>query len=332
MRVAFVYATPQVASTGLSHNAAECAALLTAHGIEAAPVRLDEIGVWDDWLIREQPEAVVLAATCLRYDDLNTLSKKFPRVLWVQRIHSNMAWLFSCVDECSNALRVIHLANCRKNVVYSVVDPCEAARWQSAGARVMGIPNVWTAPITDKPRTYTTDTEWLHLSAIFALRLLKHPAGHVLTAAILDRVRPVKLHVQPHRTDCRAYPDLLGRVANLLNVRMPLEPYRPHEAFVEWLAGTIDVGLQLSLTESFNYVTFEHLALGIPCVTSRAVLFSPWRVDVEDAEAAAASVLDICRNYRAASSLALEAARAVRERNNADFLEAISSLLKGQLT
>ena len=340
MEAAFVYARPkQFKSTGLSNNTAQCAAVLSAAGHNAVAIALDEIvgdqnnaQAWAPWMEDNQPRLVVLGAFIVPLGDLEFLARSYPDTVWVQRCHSNLAWLFQTGD-MARWLDLLRNSRDVPNLHCALVSESEAFRWQKAGVgKVFGIPNVLGTPIADHPRQMLHPDKALELSAFFAIRLLKHPGGHVLTASIVNQSRPARLHMQCERTDSPKYIEHIKRLANTFQLRMPLEPYRDHDVFLLWLAANIDIGLQLSMSESFNYVALEHLARAVPVVTSEAVDFCPWRVQYEDAAAAAEMVLKLTSNaeaYREASEQALAAARAVQGTNNARFVDICTSLLGG---
>lgn len=337
MDAAFFYAPPAFKSTALSNNTRQCAQVLQEVGFAAASVPLtdlrpspDATADWYWWLREHRPRLVVLGAFIVPLPDLEQLAMEHPQVTFVQRIHSNLAWLFMCPEDMRCTTDVIELARRRANVRVAFVCPEETRRWRKAGCEdVLCVPNVFAAPIADEPRMRRCDPEWLHLSAFFAIRGLKHPGGHVHAASIVNStICPTKLHVQLERSDAPVeFASNLRSLANVCGLQMPVEPYREHQPFTDWLRDHIDVGLQLSMTESFNYATMEHLACGVPVVTSHAIPFSPWRCRYEDARAAAGRVRTILDDYPAASAWALDTARTVAERHKSMFLEACQSLL-----
>lgn len=338
MDALFVYARPKFHSTGLRNNTEQCATVLREAGVDAMSLPLDTISLdgnntvemWEPFIRTNQPRMVVIAATSVPAAYQEQLCIEYPDVLWVRRIHSNLAWLFISPTQFQDCLRILELARHHRNLRYTVVSPEDAARLCAGGLDVLAMPNVLAGDIASEPRTQPVSIDaWLRVSAIFAIRLLKHPSGHLLTGAVLNaRGRRTKVYIQGERTDSPAYVESLKRWANTLNLRLPVEPYRTHEEFVRWLSETIDIGLQLSATESFNYVAAEHLGLGIPVVASHAVPWCPWRVRYEDVEAAADTVESILEDYTSASARAIEAARQVQARHKEQFLSVCRTLLE----
>jgi len=331
VELAICYNTPRQIDTALRGNAAQCAELLQRHGVDAEAVSLQDIvGDWGGWLTAHKPRCVIISAVCVPVAKLRKLVAAHPKVTWVQRIHSNAPFLFSEIGAFGSCCRMLQLCEKWRNLRYSVVNADEARRWTLAGAPrpVLAIPNVYTGAIATEPLDGPAAGDVLHLSAMFALRLLKSPASHVLLAGLLNSRRPCSLHMQLQRHDMPIYPENLRDLAATLGAPLAAEAYRERGAYLDWMRETIHVGLQLSMTESFNYVVMEHMAQGIPCVTSRAIPFCPWQVDdPEDIEAAAELVETILGNYRECSARALDAARDVQALHERQFLAAMGELL-----
>ena len=102
--------------------------------------------------------------------------------------------------------------------------------------------------------------------------------------------------------------------------------------FRRYLHEHIDIGLQVSYTESFNYVALDHLSQGIPVVGSEAIEYLPWRwkANVDDIQDIAAKAQIILADYEFASELACSVARGVIEANNTEMVHTISRMLGKQ--
>jgi hypothetical protein len=98
------------------------------------------------------------------------------------------------------------------------------------------------------------------------------------------------------------------------------------------VAEKVDVGLQVSFTESFNFVALDHLQVGKPVIGSSAIRFLParWQASVDDPRDIANRLLRVLRRYPIESRRALRYAKRKAQASNAAFLETIDSLLSGQ--
>ena len=334
MDAAFVYARPQFVSTGLANNTKQCADVLVAEGWTSVALALDEMGtsqgvdVWRPWMAEHAPRVVVFAAFTTPPAMIEELASEWPETVWVQRCHSNMAWLFT-TRAFGSFLEILRVAKRRRNVRLAFVSPDESRRLRGCGLPVLTVPNVLCGDVAAEPLDGPGEGEELRLSAIFAIRGLKHPTGHFMAARLLAEGRRVRLLFQRERSDNKSWGDWLIQLGNALGLSLGVEPYRAHRQFCEWIRSTVHVGLQMSMTESFNYVTLEHLKAGVPMVTSGAIPWCPWRVGWhEDAEGVVELVRGILGDYRAASEMALEAARRIQDVNRGLFVETMRTLLE----
>ena len=93
------------------------------------------------------------------------------------------------------------------------------------------------------------------------------------------------------------------------------------ECFKE--TGAFDLGLQVSLSETFSYVAFEHAIQGIPVVGSDSVTFSSEIVkysDVNEMYSAMKKILQNSEIYEQYSLNARKTAVKVQAKNKADAI------------
>ena len=93
----------------------------------------------------------------------------------------------------------------------------------------------------------------------------------------------------------------------------------------------MDIGLQVSYSETFSYIIYEHMIHGTPTVSSTTVPFATKIVDFNDAEKIASAILELVDNdevYENASVQAVETAKRIREENNRDAMKAVRQLLE----
>jgi glycosyltransferase involved in cell wall biosynthesis len=126
-----------------------------------------------------------------------------------------------------------------------------------------------------------------------ALRLQKHHAVAAGAVALLARrwQVPVELHVSGESHTPGAG-NILRAVREILSLTpgaaLVEDPWRPAEQF-RALIGSMDLCLQLSASETFNIVTADAAACGVPSVVGPAIDWTPadWIAPVDDPLAAA---------------------------------------------
>lgn len=114
-----------------------------------------------------------------------------------------------------------------------------------------------------------------------------------------------------------------------LGIPFRMLPWQPWHIYLDLVDNCVDVGLQCSLTESFNLVAAEHMQMGKPVLGSNAIDFLPkaWQAVPHDKRDFAEKLLRIKHNLPMARKQAREIAVGVRERNNAVFLQTVDWLL-----
>ena len=92
----------------------------------------------------------------------------------------------------------------------------------------------------------------------------------------------------------------------------------------------IDLGLQVSLSETFSYVAFEHMSQAVPVIGSSSVPFASCTADYSDARSIRDSILRILSdpgNYAAYSEAAYQRSMEIRRRNALDAAACVRSML-----
>jgi hypothetical protein len=130
-----------------------------------------------------------------------------------------------------------------------------------------------------------------------ALRPFKNAIGQTCALAMAAAAsgRPLVLHVNGTRVEMGSANELaqIRELCQRAGLRLEVHGWLDHAAFVT-LAARMHVALQVSFTETFNYVAADCVAAGTPVVGSPAIRFLPatWQVNPDDAEAIATAILD----------------------------------------
>lgn len=96
------------------------------------------------------------------------------------------------------------------------------------------------------------------------------------------------------------------------------------------VANFVDIGIQLSLTESFNLVAIEHMTLGKPVVGTVAIEYLPksWQANPQDPESAVKAIEMIANNYDRESKRAKTIAEKVAGKCNKTLIKNLKQLIK----
>lgn len=121
----------------------------------------------------------------------------------------------------------------------------------------------------------------LDISCFGAIRPLKNTLEQAVAAIMYAKSvnRPLRFHINATRIEGKAEPILksLKAIFNGLEHYQLIEhSWLDRKDFLK-LCKTMDVGLQVSFSETFNIVSADHVIEGVPCVTSDEVPWMPKR-------------------------------------------------------
>jgi len=302
--------------------------ILTQHDIDAA--------LWDvhgkngdmlaDDIERLRPRVVINCAMLIHSGRFGNLARQFPRVRWVTTCHSSQSDLAR--NECwlRQQGAFIELARSLPNCFYALVDNRTRLRDAFNCNRVIHLsncaryPDLETSHSLHEPPVVSLICDWSQL---------KNLPNQLAAISLVSRSRPCKLLLyvsHDRRSSAAAFAHSLGLDAD---VRL----WQPWSAYLRTVASDVDIGMQASFTESFNFVALDHLYFGKPVVGSPAVRYLPqqWQADPDDPMDISEKVLDSLDDYAARTRDATRVSRTVAKECNAAFIAAVERLLEMSL-
>jgi len=102
------------------------------------------------------------------------------------------------------------------------------------------------------------------------------------------------------------------------------------ERYINLVNNFCDIGLQVSLAESFNLVAVEHMSMGKPVVGSSAIEYLPseWQANPQDPNEIASIILDHAQNLDERGKEGKAIAKTLEKRNRLKYVESIKQLLE----
>lgn len=233
-----------------------------------------------DRLVTEyKPDIVVIEAYWVIPEKFEILTKLHPDITWVIRNHSPMPFastegiivdwslrymdypkvILACND--SRADREFHnlIRNYKQDWDRDIIDE-----------RCVFLPNYYPINFDARPKPCHEDNS-IDIGCFGAIRPLKNQLIQAVAAIeYADAVgKHLRFHINGTRIEGRG-DAILNNIRNLFKL-IPHEliehPWMSHEKFIE-LVRTMDVGLQVSYSESFNIVTADMIVNGVPVVVS----------------------------------------------------------------
>lgn len=160
------------------------------------------------------------------------------------------------------------------------------------------LPNIYNVSFLEPIKRPERDT--LDVASFGSIRPLKNQVTQALAAILLANKLEKKLQFHVNLDRCEGGQKEAAAIHQLFSMalghRLVSVPWMEHGAFLTYMNRHIDLGLQVSLTESFNITSADYTAAGIPMVVSNEVRWAPNDTKVQDngcATAIAEKAMDI---------------------------------------
>lgn len=269
--------------SGLLNSATFVSDMLVERRYDSHIVEVTDNNSIDREVTKYKPDVVILEALWVVPEKLHVLKKLHPNVKWIIRLHSEIPFLANegiAIDWINRYLKIdqVYVGFNSHSTLEELKQYLKAAN--VTPSRLLYLPNYYpvrNGSIERKPIDGIID-----VGCFGAIRPLKN---HLTQAfAAIEYARRNDLHVRFHINATRkdgAYMEPI--LANLRALFNGLYEGRHHLIEHGWLdrveflqlVQTMDIGLQASLSESFNIVSADFVSEGIPLVTSKEVRWMP---------------------------------------------------------
>jgi hypothetical protein len=272
---------PAAVHEGLGVTAANCAEVLVEHGVNAAARPVVDGYYLRDRLRAEWSDAthVVLCAPYLDTPFLEGLCSQFPRIEFAVNYHSNVGFL-----QADNwAVKVMReqmqlekrIPNFR--LAGNSEKLCDSVE-RAFDAPCLLLPNLYYlhGPVERKRAAWSGPA--LHVGIFGATRQLKNMLTGAWASVIIGRELGAQLSIHVSEGREEGGKGVLKAVEQLIDglpdVRLVREQWRPWLDFRRMMR-RMHLLIQVSHTESFNGVTADGVAEGVPSVVSPAIDWVP---------------------------------------------------------
>lgn len=254
---------------------------MRSQGVQAKIIEVTDNNDIDREVHQFKPGRVVIEALWVVPEKFQVLKKLHPEVSWWIHLHSHMPFL-SLEGVAMGWLS--DYAKLGVNVIANSLDAYCSLKTVIPHNHLVFLPNIYLSkPLSPVKRD--TDSTFIHIACYGALRPLKNHMIQALAALQFARSQGKWLcfHINGSRVE--------GGASVLKNLRQFFE--RQHDAalilddwinpeeFVQKLHSQIDIGMQVSLSETFNVVSADYVTAGLPIVVSDEVKWASWWSKVE---------------------------------------------------
>jgi hypothetical protein len=272
-------------STGLYNSCNFVVEMLVAAGVEAKMVVVVDNNDIDREVTAYRPTHAIIEALWVVPPKFTILNKLHPTVQWIIRLHSEvpfiaaegmaMEWIgeysaFPSITIAANSDRML-----REIRAYLTI----RNGWdeETAEQKVIDLPNFY--PATHVWKTIDKSKDTIDIGCFGAIRPLKNQLMQALAAVeFADQIgKKLRFHTNSGRIEGVGGP-VLRNLRGLFEQLQPVghemieHTWCPHDQFLQ-LCAQMDIGMQVSFSETFNIVGADLTNVGVPLVTSEEL---PW--------------------------------------------------------
>ena len=281
-------------STGLFNSATFVNDMLNDIGIESSiEVAIDNNCI-DKLITKYKPTHVVIEALWVVPSKFTVLCRLHPNVKFIIRIHSEMPFLanegiaLDWLGDYANYENIIIGVNAPRALNEIKFYLGYKMKWneETKNNRVVYLPNYYPQNYIDKE--YNIDSEYINIGCFGAVRPMKNHLMQAIAAIkFADYIdKKLKFHINSGRIEqkgdsvVRNLEALFSQLAEHGHLLIS-EEWTTHEDFLK-VCGKMDIGMQVSFSETFNIVGADIISQGVPLVGSKEI---PWIDDYYSASA-----------------------------------------------
>lgn len=271
-------------SSGLFNSTRFIVEGLAARGVHAHIVEVTDNNDIDREVSLFHPDLVVIEALWVVPSKFHVLKRIHPRVKWFIHLHSHMPFL-ALEGIAMNWIQ--DYARDGIGLITNSVESYDALRAILSSKELIYLPNVYLSQ-PRCPKWYRDHA--INIGCFGAVRPLKNHLLQALSALQFakEKHKRLRFHINGSRVETGGAP-VLKNLEQLFEDQKKMHghelvkhDWHEPEDFLTLLAG-IDIGMQVSLTETFNVVTADYVTAGIPIVVSKEVKWaSRWNQAQDD--------------------------------------------------
>ena len=278
-------------STGLYNSASFMNEMLVESDIDSVLEVAADYNQIDRFVTQHKPKYAIIEALWVIPSKFAVLQKLHPDVKWIIRLHSDMPFLagegmsMNWIGDYFKFKNIVIAANSPRMLAEMKTYYQTICYDGNVDDKVIYLPNYYPQDYSTKKLDKNKDI--IDVACFGAIRPLKN---HLIQAcAAIDfanRIdKKLRFHVNAGRIEMQGGPvinNLKHLFAQLSDSghEMINHSWRPRDEFLE-LCCQMDIGLQVSFSETFNIVGADLISQGVPIVGSAEI---PWKVPAFSAD------------------------------------------------
>lgn len=253
---------------GLHNNAFLSQQVLTQLGVSCEVEVVVDGNSIDRVITIHKPKYAIIEAIWCPPDKLKELKTLHPDTKFFVRVHSKLPFL------SQEGIVIYWLKQYARFDITVVANNFDTVQdlTKIIGAKVEYLPNLYPAKMLEYD--FYKELGVINISCFGAIRPLKNQFIQAAAAIeFADELKiPMNFHMNGNRVEQKAEP-VLKSIQNLFEDtkhNLVLHPWMHHDQFLK-LIQTMDIGMQVSYSESYNIVTADHISMGVPMVISQDI-------------------------------------------------------------
>lgn len=262
-------------SFGLINSCKFICNALHRYDIDAEVVSVVDNNAIDREVHQYKPTHVFIEALWVVPPKFEVLLPRYPKVEWYVRVHSKIPfianegiaieWLRECIT-LSKKYSNFHVSANNLNIV--------RAFKEAYNNDVMYFPNIYCPPRYPGHQHSKDSDKIIDIGCFGAIRPMKNQLIQAMAAIAFANMLGIKLrfHINADRIEQKGDPVLKNLENAFINTPHELvkHPWMHHEEFVK-LVQKMDLGTQISMSETFNIVAADFVWNNVPVVGSKEI-------------------------------------------------------------
>ncbi len=257
-------------SSGLFNSTSFIVKSLLQRGVHAHIVEVNDNNDIDRECFAFKPDAVVIEALWVVPEKFTVLGRFHPKVKWFIHLHSDMPFL------ALEGIAMDWIIRCQAmgiGIIANSAESFDALKPIVQPHMLYFLPNVYMGEFMRMPRR---QSDVVNVGCFGAVRPLKNHLLQALAAIQFakEKGKRLKFHINTGRVETGGSPvlkNLRQLFQDMPNCKLMEHAWFEPDEFIEHLHDHLDIGLQVSLTETFNVVTADYVTAGLPIVVSKEV-------------------------------------------------------------
>lgn len=272
-------------STGLYNSASFMDTMLVDLGVNSQMVIVTDNNDIDREVTKHRPSHVIIEALWVVPSKFAVLQKLHPTVTWIIRLHSEMPFLagegmaMDWLGDYSGYRNIVIACNSPRMTHDVKKYLAHRNDWEDeeTNEKVIYLPNYY--PTEMKTKEYKVADDVIHIGCFGAIRPLKNQLSQAHAALEFAKTLGKKLvfHINSSRIEQKG-DSVMNNFHGLFQQMAPKghvltgHVWTPRDQFLE-LCAQMDIGMQVTFSETFNIVGADIISQGVPLVGSIEI---PW--------------------------------------------------------